>query len=67
VKRAEEKKRHERRPSTSVAVKQEASDKDEKNERDPNVGEDVNPFGFLSCLLNYSSYRSLIVAFPEAF
>jgi hypothetical protein len=55
VKRAEEKKRHERRPSTSVAVKQEASDKDEKSERDPNVGEDVNPFSFLSCLLNYSS------------
>jgi hypothetical protein len=39
VKRAEEKKRHERRLSATVSAKQEASDKEEKREREADVGQ----------------------------
>lgn len=48
VKRAEEKKRHERRLSASVSAKQEASDKEEKRDREADLGEGLNPLCSLS-------------------
>jgi hypothetical protein len=58
VKRTEEKKRHERRLSTSVAAKQEASDKEEKREREVDVGEGLNPFLLLSFFIVLSFFHT---------
>jgi hypothetical protein len=62
VKKAEEKKRHERRLSVSASVKQESVDK--KKEEEANSGDHVNPLPQFFLFLLFGSLLTLLLPFP---